>query len=44
MTTVVLGGTALFFDGVGKASAGHHRAIVQFAQIRERGRRIIRRT
>lgn len=43
VTTVLLGSTAFFFNGVGKASAEHHRAIVQFVQIRERGRRIIRR-
>lgn len=42
MTTVLLGSRAFFFNGVGKASADYHRAIVQF-QVRERGRRIIRR-
>lgn len=41
-TTVLLGSTAFFFNGVGKASADHHRAIVHF-QVRERGRHITQR-
>ncbi|MBR0830479.1 hypothetical protein JQ596_33725 [Bradyrhizobium manausense] len=43
MTTVMLGGTAFFFSSTGKAAADHHRAVAQFVQVREGGRRITRR-
>ncbi|RXG86758.1 hypothetical protein EAS62_37010 [Bradyrhizobium zhanjiangense] len=37
-TTVMLGSTEFYFSSAGKAVADHHRAIVQFVQVRERGR------
>ncbi|SDJ84434.1 hypothetical protein SAMN05216338_10692 [Bradyrhizobium sp. Rc2d] len=37
-TTVMLDSTELYFSSAGKAVADHHRAIVQFVRVRERGR------
>lgn len=42
-TAGMLSSSAFFFSSVGKATADHPRAIVQFVPVRECGRRIIQR-
>ena len=39
-TVGILGSLAFFFSNIGKATADHPRAIVQFVPVRECGRRI----
>lgn len=43
MTAGMLSSSAFFFSSIGKATADHPRAIVQFVPVRECGRRIIQR-
>lgn len=43
MTAGMLSSSAFFFSSIGKATADHSRAIVQFAPVRECGRRITQR-
>ncbi|MCJ9699994.1 hypothetical protein [Bradyrhizobium sp. SHOUNA76] len=42
-TAGMLGSSAFFFSSIGKATADHPRAIVQFVPVRECGRRITQR-